>query len=216
MKKFANGFARLVFGLCVVMTAPAWALGEAPKVEAAKEATPTAEKKADPKCEGITLTGEKFLDLFHAIAMRGDLTDVPFIEKTLETKFDVKYSDGVDARQHHYKRATYNSKIFFGAPMDISLAFNVEPEPLANTKSGAIMKIEGTIWRCLAISSAQIKQKFGGTPILFNGTIASTITMGNTLKGVGKNGSNIQVIYDYSNKSNDEIIYNPYMKQYWE
>jgi len=41
-------------------------------------------------CGQTALTQEAFLDMVHAIAMHGDLTDVPFVEKTLQTKLVLK------------------------------------------------------------------------------------------------------------------------------
>ena len=206
MKKFANGFARLVFGLCVVMTAPAWALGDTavqkdavPKAEAAKEATPAADKKADPKCEGITLTGEKFLDLFHTIAMHGDLTDVPFIEKTLETKFEVKTSGG---------RAHYTSKVLFGAPMHTELVFDVERNPSDKVYFIARMDFDANIYQCFGIAAQQFKDKFGG-PFFPSSTShgGSLASFSRTIENVGKDGTKITVTYMYNSKNQTSYVY---------
>ena len=209
MKKFANGFARLVFGLCMVMTAPAWAeetyaFIENPTNEG-KKIEPAKPKKKPPVCSQYKLTADKFLDAFHAIAMHGDLTDVAFIEKTLQTKFEVEYSDREDKHNHKYKRAFYTGKSMFDAPIYVRLSFDVEREPEMDFPSGAQIDISSRrdinfISECLAFSAGDFKQKFekefkgvfiehssshgayksGDTTLIMPGKSASKMTVGYT------------------------------------
>ncbi len=220
MKKFANGFARLVFGLCVVMTAPAWALGDsaeqktdAPKVDA-KEATPAAEKIDDKKCEGITLTGEKFLDMFHSIAMHGDLTDVPFIEKTLKTKLKGTSTDDEDEKHYHNKSGRFTGKAVLGAPMDIQLFFNSKHVAEIKNRTSGIMHIDRGIYKCLGITIDEFEKKFGGVfSFGFATGGGSTMTKDKALGEIGKDGSRINVVGAYNSNDPQRIVHGVTIRQ---
>lgn len=206
MKSFASVFACafFVFGM---MAAPAWAIGDAP-APAVKEAAPAAEKKADPKCEGITLTGEKFLDMFYAIAMHGDLTDVPFIEKTLETKFEVKYHELSSQQNYNYKRAEYSTKTILGAPIEVSFSFDVARDPrIVNNFVGMLRINSGikgfSVFECIGLTEQQIRNKFTG-PNLAPDRNSGYIP----LEGVGKDNSIVNIAYMYSSKNSMKYVTN--------
>jgi len=55
--------------------------------DAPQTATAAAPATAKPDCKKSALTQEKFVEMMHAIITHGDLTDIAFIEKTLEVKF---------------------------------------------------------------------------------------------------------------------------------
>lgn len=222
MKVFANVFARAFFVLGMLAT-PAWAIGDAPTA-AVKETAPAAEKKADPKCEGITLTGEKFLDMIYAIAMHGDLTDVPFIEKTLETKFEVKHSEYDGADGYVYRHTDYVGKDLFGADLNVSLKFieysqkpRTEPKRKINLSKSAMLHFEayGQVWPCFNVTVNQFAEKFGGSfGDDFMPADGMIITSGKYLEGVSKDGSELKVYYNRNR--NSTIIVAPLIDQKWK
>lgn len=207
MKVFAEFLTRLVFVLCVVVATPAWALGDGPLLE-----------KLNPKCIGTNITGEKFLDMFYAIAMHGDLTDVPFIEKTLETKFDVKYFNSDDGKGHKYKRAQYYKKSLFNGPMWVTLEFDVERDPAA-IYSNSIGRIDfdGRI-ECLGIAKAAFNKKFGwpdrAPDAVLGGNHGTSESITQPLGAIGKDGTELKVGYGYNGAIENPLIYRPLIIQY--
>ncbi len=211
MKTEANKLTKKLITLIMLagcLYAPCvWALGDTeaqkdsvPKVEAVKDAAPSAEKKADAKCEGITLTGEKFLDMFHAIYMHGDLTDAPFIEKTLQTEFDVKYHNNQDSKNHNYKRATYSTKSILGAPIEMTLAFDVERDPKIENNFIGSIRLIANIHDCLGVTVQDIEKTFGvhfhpSHPRAFDNNDRPVIVTNNmaSTRIDGKNDSTIRI-----------------------
>lgn len=225
MKVFANFFARLVFVACLVVAvampnvAQAYSVIQNPTDEG-REIEPVKPKKKDPSCSKYKLTGEKFLDMFYAVATHGDLTDVPFIERTLKTKFDIKYSEGEDSNHKRYKRAYYSSKSLSGTPINLTLSFDVEREPDMDFPKLTMMRINNNgynfnfINQCLAIPNTHFAQKFGGYFAEDDSSDGGEATSGViTLKGIGKDASTIKVVYGRITDSPivDELL----IKQVW-
>src|SRR5271157_5735472 len=81
---------------------PAWAQAICDYPTIVRGAAPNPLPPVD--CSQMKLTGEQFLDIFYAIAMHGDLTDIPFIEQTIGNKLPIHGSLNVnDGKTPPYK-----------------------------------------------------------------------------------------------------------------
>jgi hypothetical protein len=65
-------------------------------------------------CGHSALTEDRFLQLVNTIAMHDDLTDVPFIERTLQLKFTP-----VDTSGSILDHRVYLANMIFGAPISV-------------------------------------------------------------------------------------------------
>lgn len=148
MKRFATISARLVFVFCVVMAAPAWALGDAP----------TSMANGLP-CANLTPSSEKFIDMLHSIVMHGDLTDVPFVEKALDEKLKVQYREG-ETNGHHYKNAEYNYERKSKTLRYMNLWLEIERVAQDGFKKTARLRFSSLEVDCKGITPAMLKEKF--------------------------------------------------------
>jgi hypothetical protein len=157
-------------------------------------------------CSKSVLTSEKFLELFYTIAMHGDLTDIPFIEKTLQVKLTHKYAmEGGKPNPH---RIIYGAANILGAPLYAGLDVTVDhDQQIAREDIGIIrfgdLSKDSFFIKCLHISSLELSKYFGGhfheVP---NPDSFISIGAGKQLGKIGKNGSKISVGYSYNTDDN--------------
>src|ERR1035437_1861058 len=66
-------------------------------------------------CKHSPITPQNFLDMFHMIAMHGDLRDAPFIEQAMHVHF--AYSNPINGNKHYMSYGV----LFPNAPINVSL-----------------------------------------------------------------------------------------------
>jgi hypothetical protein len=117
-------------------------------------------------CSKYSLTGEKFMELYHDIAMHGNLKDIPFIEKTLQVKFKSEYEvvsgDKPDIHDIHYQALS-----LLGAPININMEIiddndteNVRPGVAGISFSSGSYASTNYIEQCLRITRDQFASYF--------------------------------------------------------
>ena len=184
-------------------------------VERAKSFHPVPPRQRPPvDCSKATITGAQLLDKIHAIAMHGDLTDIPFIERTLETKFEVKHESFDVGKEKPVRRDVYSSNFLFGLPIRVSVGLELGREHQLDINSIALMRfMDPEVFHdCLGIESSDFDAKFGKkflrrvvTSDL--GTISASANMPN----VGRDGASLYVAYSYGTYGvrdgvDDEIV----------
>mgnify|MGYP003385723153 CR=1 FL=1 len=209
MKRFANGIARLVFGLCVVMASPAWAEGPLNYLDLSKHIEEPPEPQPNPNCGGITPAGERFLDVLYKTVMHGDLTDASFIEQTLQTRFEVKYHDSETVKSLHYKRAVYKSDLMLAMPIALELTFDVEKDPgIQNPFIGSLRISRSKIgaFRALSLRGVDFDKKFAAN--FYNGmSTAHPSSMYSGFRNFdGINHSTINLVYSFDNDTDCKYI----------
>jgi len=117
------------------------------------------------KCRQSELTQDKFLDMLRAIAMRGDLTDSAFLEKTLQVKFKHLQGDaGIPGRQ------VYTADFLQGPSITVFLDFNSyhrkheKPEwvTLGRLGFGLLDMAAINFHDCGVLTAEELTKKFGG------------------------------------------------------
>jgi hypothetical protein len=147
-------------------------LNESMAAELAPNATgQTSQPQANIKCENTTLTQGQFLDMLHAVVTHGDLIDVPFIEKTLQTKLELQADTG-PIHDRNLDSRHYLSNFVLDSHIGISLAVSFNPaeyekgkEP-AHDREGSIdvwvlHKTISSFKDCRYLNNDQFKQVFG-------------------------------------------------------
>lgn len=188
--------AFLVVAICIMTALPVYAAKQKPS-----------------RCDGITLTSEKFLDMFYAVAMHGDLADVPFIEKTLEIKLSGQTDDYQDKNNHHYKEGSYSSRLVAYTPIDASLDFKNFDEPGTTNSPFGIMRFN-VEYGCFSTAIENLENRFnGGFNTGFVSGGGSTKSRYKKLDGVGKNGSVIIIAASYSENDPNKFLYSLVIRQ---
>lgn len=115
------------------------------------------------KCWGSSLSDKKFLDILQAIIMHADLSDISFLEKTLQTKFEARHSGITDYSPDNYMHDRYTANTMLGAPVHLVISVNWKKDAQGNSGKNARMRFENDQFftDCLAISSPLIQEKFG-------------------------------------------------------
>jgi hypothetical protein len=124
-------------------------------------ASPSIPQPSPVDCRKYTLTADKFMDAFHSIAMHGDLRDIPFIEKTLQLKFDSKQGGG------NPHRMIYRADSLFSAPIYLYLDVSDDNDDKNLSNGLAALQFTGPqnvefFQQCMHISIAQFSKKFRG------------------------------------------------------
>jgi hypothetical protein len=158
---------------------------------AASVAEPGASGNAIPppaECSKSSLTGDQFLDMFYAIAMHGDLRDIPFIEKTLQVKFQSEYE--LRGGKTNIHNVLYHATSILNAPIYVTLDVSDDNDEHNLDDRSAILRFHG--WeQCLQIPESKFQDKFGGD----NHRPRLPVSWGKYLNGVGKNNARMLVGY---------------------
>jgi hypothetical protein len=123
------------------------------------------------KCKISKLTGKKFLDMIHAIFLHGDVSDVKFIEQTLQTKF---LREEITGDKNPYDRNyTYFAYDVLGTPLFINLYLiyrahidgkSIEPQFLGGHLYISYEDYGSTKFRiCNHPTKFQLNDAFGGS-----------------------------------------------------
>jgi len=155
-------------------------------------------------CAKSTMTREEFMEMFRAIAMHGDLTDIPFIEKTLHVKF-------ISGPTYHNGKPNYNRVYYLADIPDVPIQVSI------NVTNNAVdivaeMEFQGNFFgACPGIHLSQFERALGSD---FTQKFSDRYH-DSALPGVGMNGTNIHVVYmTTSGKKDDELVQAPGIKQY--
>jgi hypothetical protein len=154
-------------------------------------------------CKNYTLTGPEFIKLLQKIVKHGDLTDIPFLERTFRTKFSVSELD-------------YGSDQMLGAPIKIDIhLYSRQPEKgtmIASMFISDDLELEPKYLRnCLHLSRNDFytnfgSWQFGGAPLptpSLKGDIYEPPTSEVAFQyfhNVGKYDSEFELGFDYSLK----------------
>lgn len=160
------------------------------------------------------LTGEKFLQLYSAIAAHSDLRDVPFIEETLQVKFSSRYLEPGGKQDVHWR--LYGAPSILGAPVRVSLTAIDDDDPENKSSSVASMYFisdpQNYLPECLHITRKQFVQVFPHekTPSHLEKAGPGRMAVSKMLDGEGENHkigiSATLVTQDYSKVNDDSII----------
>ena len=165
-------------------------------------------------CQNSTLTGLKFLQLIHTIIAHGDLTDIPFLEKTLGTKFSSSY--GYPAEVTPDKQILQlNSEQTLGNPIPVHIIiYYAKSDQLRMHQiAGLGFGDQSTfITDCFHFSPSDISSYFGGGFYrkMFFGSPISIYYQENS--SPGKNGSKIYIAFSDGVENNlvDSIGFSQY------
>jgi hypothetical protein len=185
---------------CAVLFILATVGGTASALEPAPKENPPASAKVD--CSKAKLTGKQFLDMFHAIAMHGDLSDIPFIEKTLQMKITRTSNAGA--------WSVYEGGSVTDGPISVSVSVkNDGGYNLGSDFARADFELTLPIIQCSPITRSQFHNYFGGGIVGSSATHGSMKSIGNELNITAANGGKIRVgaRYDGRSKDKDPIIY---------
>jgi hypothetical protein len=159
-----------------------------------------------PYCKRSTLTNVEFMQTVQTIISHGDLTDIPFIEKTLRTKFTISYglqSDGAPDRQTVF----FNSNQILDSPIPTQLRiFNAKSQQIQTHMIAALAMGDSQsnfMETCLHITAGYFCSFFGGN--FFGGPAGKFIpeATGTQVKdSSGKNGSKIRLNFVYKLQGN--------------
>jgi hypothetical protein len=152
-----------------------------------------AVQKMPAYCQRSTLTSAQFMQSIRAIISHGDLTDIPFIEKTLGTKFTVSQGWKPDGSSDPQK-FIYQSSEALGSPIQVVVVVNPPTAIRTGRDEISRMRIESPsfpesdpvpnfVENCLHISSTDFFSDFGTAfqPLGING--ASPIAPGVKIQG---------------------------------
>lgn len=151
-------------------------------------------------CSKATITGAQFLDMIHAVATHGDLTDSSFIEKTMQIKFDVKevISDPGSTRSYRYN--VYSAYSVHGLPVSISLRVDMDKKNQQRNKELASIFLNNLASPsgCFDITTGVLESKFAGkyfTSVSMDGV--KLLSRGAELSNFGRNQAKYLVSYSY-------------------
>jgi hypothetical protein len=168
------------------------------------------EPKVD--CGKSKLTGAQFMEMFHTIAMHGDLRDIPFIEKTLGIKFTHEHplvaEDKRNIHQINYMAGIYGTPI--GVTMKIS--DDNDDQNLSDNIAVIVFTYSNDFSKCLHITRKQFESYFGGEFVHLPSADAGNGSSDKLLKKTeGK--AQIDVGYILSDDGSDERINAPSIGQ---
>jgi hypothetical protein len=159
-------------------------------------------QSAEPSyCKSYALTGAEFVSNIKVIVSHGDLTDVPFVEKTIGSKFEKLVPHGMEGEASQFLLGwTWQA---MGAPIRIGLAVNFSSARQLKFRNIAQMSIESEtlphldvdfIGDCLHIPISSFYSAFGAFENMPDGSTAKEIP--------GKNHSKIVLTVGYNAKNN--------------
>jgi hypothetical protein len=201
MNNFCRNIGLLVVGF-VFCAYSSVAKADAPMPNGTTQ-SPAQQQSRDIQCSQAKLTQEKFLDMLYAIAMHGDMTDVPFLEKTLELKFTLKGKQGTEKNPD---QRSYAAETLLGGRMrmEMGVGFNssehtVDQEPKGSMNGAIRFFPENAIFHDCGILFTGITETNSGTAVLpSNGKSRSGFSTASlVLKDVGKYKSSMVVSYMY-------------------
>jgi len=179
----------------------------------AQNSSLSSSQGTNSNCSQSQLTQDQFIDVVRAIAMHGDLTDVAFIEKTLQVKLMPQtlseyekehYPDG----RHYLVDSVLGSRMRF----DLGVGFNSnehdwDKEPKENERSTLrFFVVQNAFHDCKSLTPEHFNSRFGGN--FFNGPAGTLplnpqtgeMSSGGALQGgsqnfAGKDGTKMNVSY---------------------
>jgi len=167
----------------------------------AAQTAPTTGPSSE-RCANISLTAEGFANAYYDIASHGDLLDVAFIERTLQTQFrsrGVTENGTLNPQRKHYM-----TDAILGVPIAVTLDVKEDPTQPRGRSGGGMLRFDfARIVDCLPISLRTVSQRFNAqfleVPILHSLKDSST---GANLSGIG--GSTVHIGFSY--RRADKVI----------
>ncbi len=170
--------------------------------QAAPPAPPPSSPSSTEFCKQSTLTGLKFMQLLQTIIRHGDLSDIPFMEKALGTKF----------RQSHLD---YESNQTLGAPIQVMI--DTYDGEMKKGDILAVISFNGDsmtapdatfIQDCLHLSRNEFYADFGtgfidfpplpSPPLPGQHYDPASVGVFKYLNNIGKNGSQFELSFHYN------------------
>jgi hypothetical protein len=176
----------------------------------AREQTSAATPAPLTQCKETSLNGDRFLEMFHAIVMHGNMRDIPFIEKTLQVKFEVTKESESAHRTH------YSVKSILNAPIKVDLDVWDNDAKLSKGSDIAIMRFGNSnhqyfFHSCLHIKQSKFKNYFGNQ---FGSNLISDSSDHSVYKQLSDVGlSKAKILLGYSDVKNSPLISPPYIRQ---
>jgi hypothetical protein len=115
-------------------------------------------------CKKSTLNSVEFLQLIQTIIAHGDLTDIPFLEKILGTRFNSTYDVARDSSSDN-QIVRLRSDDIFGNPIEVFLLIFYAKSQQQKSGFTAALRIGGRpnfIENCLHIPDSEFVSFFGG------------------------------------------------------
>ncbi len=158
-------------------------------------------------CGESKLTSAKFMEMIKIIARHGDLTDVPFIEKTLGLKFASSPSILGDGSVQK-GRTMYDADSLSGMPLKTWMNVSLNPDESGKNHPEVMLDFDSGVAHsanfrmCLHLSTAEFDSYFPEKPMLSGLMHHSTERMsGNfNLKQDNSGSPNITVGYTFDTK----------------
>jgi hypothetical protein len=165
-------------------------------------------------CKQSTLTGVYFLRLIKTIVAHGNLTDVPFIENTLNAKFALSYYATTPDGKPDTEALFYHANGIFGSPITDALWIDGSKELQLRSGRIALMSIDAQslpdlnsnfMRDCLHIPISSFYSFFGGH--FFGGIINGRGAATRQITIVGKNQSimSLNIGYDPEDSLVDHV-----------
>jgi hypothetical protein len=206
-------------GLMSATAVPAWAAenetaGSSPATNARAGAVTVSQANASPAgaapanvqppqvCGSSTLTAGRFVELFYAIASRGDLLDIEFIEQTLQVHFRVSTSTEGGIPNPHSKNYVVDS--ILGVPIGIYLGVNDDHDQQLSRRFIGILRFDFDGYAdCLNLHPLAFTRLFNKPfiPTVFPGT---SLEAGQGVNLTGKNESHIHAGFSY--RTSDSLV----------
>ena len=185
---FLSKFARTILCASLILAAASAAAAEASSNASTSLATTATQ------CNKSTLTSDEFLRTIRAIAMHGDLRDIPFIENAMQVKFSGGHP-AYKGLEPNYHNISYETSLLPNANVAIRLHIHDDDKV---TNSNELTFNGDYFTNCSPFSASQIEDAFGGG--FTHKTLGTSSTGGEIfadveLPGVGKDGSHIHVNY---------------------
>jgi hypothetical protein len=131
--------------------------------------TQNKQEAANPVCSESPITAKEFIERIHSVVVHGDLTDMPFLERTLNVKFLGEVKGGRHWAIHHHTDSIVRYRIdsAWNLPITMKLTFykdNAGDAALINfIMYWPVDYIDHPARNCLKVLARELDNAFGGS-----------------------------------------------------